>query len=167
MFFKLHKWYHIAQRITISAMFCSWYSNTKNNILLKKKLNTFLRTISVSSQKLHNYSCLKTFMGVYLVSILLTLNWHLVIGLLQGLCHNAFNDGVSFFNPFQPSVVFPTETSNLICSANQMAGFYMKYNTGLKWANIKKICEGYETFHYFWRRKYRGKITSRKVFRDF
>ena len=142
MFFKLHKWYHIAQRITISAMFCSWYSNTKNNILLKKKLNTFLRTISVSSQKLHNYSCLKTFMGVYLVSILLTLNWHLVIGLLQSLCHNAFNDGVSFFNPFQPSVAFPTETSNLICSANQMAGFYMKYNTGLKWANIKKICEG-------------------------
>ena len=88
-------------------------------------------------------------MGVYLVSILLTLNWHLVIGLLQSLCHNAFNDGVSFFNPFQPSVAFPTETINLICSANQMAGFYMKYNTGLKWANIKKICEGYETFHYF------------------
>ena len=36
-------------------------------------------------------------------------------------------------NPFQPSVVFHVETSHLFCSANQMTGFYMECNTGLKW----------------------------------
>ena len=39
------------------------------------------------------------------------------------------------FNPFQPSVVFDIETSHLICSANQIAGFYIKCNTALKWVN--------------------------------
>ena len=34
-------------------------------------------------------------------------------------------------NPFQPIVAFHIETSHLICIANQMTGFYMKYNTGL------------------------------------
>ena len=38
-------------------------------------------------------------------------------------------------NKFQPSVTFHVETSSLICSANQMTGFYMKCNTGLKWFN--------------------------------
>ena len=37
------------------------------------------------------------------------------------------------FNPFRPSVAFYIETSYLICTANQMTGFYMKRNTGLKW----------------------------------
>ena len=36
-------------------------------------------------------------------------------------------------NMFHPSVVFPIETSRLICSTNQTTGFYMKCNTGLKW----------------------------------
>ena len=27
------------------------------------------------------------------------------------------------------------ETSHLFCTANQMAGFYMECNTGLKWVN--------------------------------
>ena len=39
------------------------------------------------------------------------------------------------FNPFQPSVAFHLETSRLTCTTNQMTGFYMKYNTGLKWVN--------------------------------
>ena len=37
-------------------------------------------------------------------------------------------------NQFQPSVIFHTETCNLICWVNQMTGFYMKCNpemTGL------------------------------------
>ena len=34
-------------------------------------------------------------------------------------------------NSFQPGVVFHIEYSNLICSANQLTGFYMKCNTGL------------------------------------
>ena len=38
-------------------------------------------------------------------------------------------------NPFQPIVAFHKETSHLICSANQMTGFYMECNTGLKWVN--------------------------------
>ena len=37
------------------------------------------------------------------------------------------------FNRFQPSVVFHIETSYFTCFANQMAVFYMKCNTGLKW----------------------------------
>ena len=36
------------------------------------------------------------------------------------------------FDPFQPRVVFYIETSHLIYTANQMTGFYMKCNTGLK-----------------------------------
>ena len=42
-------------------------------------------------------------------------------------------------NPFQPSLAFHTETSHLFCSADQMTGFYMECNTGLKW--IKGICK--------------------------
>ena len=36
------------------------------------------------------------------------------------------------FNQFQPNVAFNIGTSHLICNANQMTGFYMKRNTGLK-----------------------------------
>ena len=39
----------------------------------------------------------------------------------------------SLFNPFQPSVAFNIETSHFIYIANQMTGFLMKCNTGLKW----------------------------------
>ena len=37
------------------------------------------------------------------------------------------------FTPFHFSIAFHIETSHLICKANQMTGFYMKYKTGLKW----------------------------------
>ena len=39
------------------------------------------------------------------------------------------------FNSFQASVVFQIENSFLICSANQMIGFYTKCNSGLKGVN--------------------------------
>ena len=39
--------------------------------------------------------------------------------------------------PSQPSDVSHIETSHLIHSANQMAGFYMKHNNGLKWVKFK------------------------------
>ena len=39
------------------------------------------------------------------------------------------------FNPSQPGVAFHVETSHLIYTENQMTGFYMKYNSGLKWVN--------------------------------
>ena len=38
---------------------------------------------------------------------------------------------------FQPNVAFNLETSHLICSANQITGFRMKCNTGLRWANFE------------------------------
>ena len=41
-------------------------------------------------------------------------------------------------NPFQPSVAFHIETSQLICTANQMNGFFMECNTGLKWVDKKR-----------------------------
>ena len=39
------------------------------------------------------------------------------------------------FNPFQRNITFHIETSHLTCTANQMAGLYMKCNTRLKWVN--------------------------------
>ena len=39
-------------------------------------------------------------------------------------------------NSFQPTVAFHLETSHLTCIANQMTGFYMEFNTGLKWVNL-------------------------------
>ena len=44
---------------------------------------------------------------------------------------------INLINLFHRSVVFNMETSQLFCSAKQMAGFYIKRNTGLKWANLK------------------------------
>ena len=40
------------------------------------------------------------------------------------------------FNPCHPSVAFQIETSHLVCNVNQMPGFYMKCNAGLKWVTI-------------------------------
>ena len=34
---------------------------------------------------------------------------------------------------FQPIMIFHVETSHLFCPANEMTGFYMEYNTWLKW----------------------------------
>lgn len=47
---------------------------------------------------------------------------------------NYFNSPISV----QPSVVFHTETGHLICSANQISGFYLKYNTLLKWFEYRE-----------------------------
>ena len=40
--------------------------------------------------------------------------------------------------PLQPSVAFHIETSHLLCRKKQMAGFYMKRNTGLEWVKVSK-----------------------------
>ena len=42
---------------------------------------------------------------------------------------------INAHNPFQLSITFHIENSHLIYSANQMAGFYIKCNTKLKWVN--------------------------------
>ena len=39
-------------------------------------------------------------------------------------------------NPLQPRVAFHIGTSHLIYNANQITGFYMKHNIGLRWDNI-------------------------------
>ena len=54
-----------------------------------------------------------------------------------------FSDIVTFLwnyviNSFQYIAAFDKETSDLICSGNQMTGFYMKCNTGLKWIKYFK-----------------------------
>ena len=41
--------------------------------------------------------------------------------------------------PFQSSVAIHIETSHLICIANEITGFYMESNTGLKWVKIKGL----------------------------
>ena len=43
-----------------------------------------------------------------------------------------FEGIINGFSPFTPGVAFVIETSHLICNANQMIGFYMKFNTGTK-----------------------------------
>ena len=65
------------------------------------------------------------------VSLFLGLGKKWVISIrlqLQGI------KGKGPFIPFQPSVAFHIETSHLFSSAKQMTGFYMKRNTGQKWA---------------------------------
>ena len=48
-----------------------------------------------------------------------------------------FSQWRTLINRFQPGAIFHVETSHLICRANPMTGFYMKYNTGLNWVNTK------------------------------
>ena len=45
-------------------------------------------------------------------------------------------------NPFQPSVVFHIETSQLLCRAKEITGFLMRCNTGLEWV------KGYRGFPF-------------------
>ena len=45
--------------------------------------------------------------------------------------------------PFQPSVEFQIETSHLICSANQITGFYMKWHL----SDIGKFTKGNQDDH--------------------
>ena len=42
------------------------------------------------------------------------------------------HSSISSISPFQPSVTFRIETGHLICSTNQLTGFYTHFNTGLK-----------------------------------
>ena len=43
------------------------------------------------------------------------------------------NQNKSRSNQFQPSVAFHMETNHLICIANQITGFFMERNGGMKW----------------------------------
>ena len=45
---------------------------------------------------------------------------------------NVLSQITSLLNPFQPSVGLRIETSHLICTPNQMTGFYKKCNTGFE-----------------------------------
>ena len=52
----------------------------------------------------------------------------------QCFCYRVFLHIHYSINLFQPSFAFLMETSHLIWAANQMTGFHLKCNTGLKWA---------------------------------
>ena len=56
-----------------------------------------------------------------------------ILFLYEPLRRPVRNFSEAYLNLFQLGVVFPIETSHLICSTNQMTGFYTKCNTGLKW----------------------------------
>ena len=49
------------------------------------------------------------------------------------------NNFVKNVNSFQSSAAFLIETSHLICSANQMTGFYVNCNTELKWVSTDTV----------------------------
>ena len=49
------------------------------------------------------------------------------------------NNFVNNVNSFQSSAAFLIETSHLICSANQMTGFYVNCNTELKWVSTDTV----------------------------
>ena len=57
--------------------------------------------------------------------------------------------------PISTSVAFHVKTSHFICTANQLTGFCMKWNTGLKWVTLdlswfcKIYGNGYKYFIYF------------------
>ena len=43
------------------------------------------------------------------------------------------------FNAFQLRSAFHMKTNHLICTANQMTSFHMKYTNELKWAKLQLI----------------------------
>ena len=52
-------------------------------------------------------------------------------------------------NPFQSGVVFHIETIYLNCTANQVAGFYKKFNTGLKWVKQASLKLSYPSHDHY------------------
>ena len=94
-------------------------------------LIAFLKTVNQSNfkkQELHAQYLAKTFKetksdfetcSVFLFIIILFYCWKLKSN--------------TAIKPFQTSVAFHIKTRHLICCTNQMAGFYLKCNTGLKW----------------------------------
>ena len=41
-------------------------------------------------------------------------------------------------NPFQFIIAFHIEASHLLCSTNEMTGFYMKFDTDLNWVKERR-----------------------------
>ena len=83
--------------------------------------------------------CANQWTGIHMRSCLSVFD-HFVGLALKGLNKIDFNRKIQFhtnvlFNPFQPSIAFHIETSDLLCFAKQKIGFYMKCNTDLKYFN--------------------------------
>ena len=53
--------------------------------------------------------------------------------------------------PISASVAFHIKTSQLICTANQLTGFYMKCNTRLKWVKLDLgwLCKHYSNGYIY------------------
>ena len=65
--------------------------------------------------------------------------WEYIVWKRVGSRMVYFNLQTHLISPFRPSVAFHIETSHLFCSANQMTGFYMKFNTGLTWVDFNIV----------------------------
>ena len=67
---------------------------------------------------------------------------------------NVLSQITALFNPFQPNVGLRIETSHLICTPNQMTGFYKKCNTGFE---LGYICSKTIFIHIY---QYLPKVTG-------
>ena len=76
-----------------------------------------------------------------------------------------------FINPFQPSVACHIETCHLVFAANEMTGFCMKCNTGLKWGDpliyspnaIKNFKFRFSSHHFGPSKHYLLKVNNRNT----
>ena len=87
--------------------------------------------------------CKKNAFLINLEKSLRNIFWGFQLEIIMTILVDFFKLSGQLINPFQPSVAINIETSQLICTANQMTGFYIKCNTGLKWVN--QICCSYHT----------------------
>ena len=59
---------------------------------------------------------------------------------IQLICNSWFRNFIwnlhYVMSLLQPNFAFFIETSHFMCAANQMTGFYIKCNSGLKWVNL-------------------------------
>ena len=96
---------------------------------LTKRRNKSLKYFK-SFGKTHNYNYTPNFRNKILSTYLVLNELSVQLTFLQPWTKQSLN-------PFQSSVAFHTETSHLIGKANQITGFSMKWNTGLKWVNLE------------------------------
>ena len=124
--------------------FIAWFGTICTN---KKRENTHGGVLL--SVKLQDKACKitksKTSPWVFFM-FFISCKWQQIT---QSIAYTIFPGSYALINPFQPSVAFHIETSYLICPANQMTGFCMKCNSGLR--GVKPILFSVET---------KGKISS-------
>ena len=121
------------------------YRNQLNDLLCKW-IDCFL----YARIKTNNKITTTTLVVHALVSLSITLNRRLfIVEWERALTHWYVRP--SIINHFHWSDVLNKETSHLICTANQMTGFYIKYNAELKWVNTNnEDTEKVSLLHHNW-----------------